>query len=501
MANAYIIKTFRVPESVKLYVLNELLVNYNKSTQQFFVHVLFGTLNSYSKKEEGWVPVCYKLMRKEWGRLLPDFKQLIIDNLIEIKILGKLEVAEGVFIDQTYDPKLDLSRCFKVPDKIIDKFHNSYPTKTEDFISCNYFNLMNGHRMKVFKRHKLTDDTGHPIPEKIKRSIIAIKRCIVNERDIINYLDEKEAEVFFSEDETEERRLRNDRNCYLSISGNNIKMLANGLMEYYPSYSLQMSGRISEQGGGLQSCSRKMKEIAFSGIEGVRNYDLKSSQVWGLIQWFERAGINTDWLTEYLNKDKQVYADAVGISKDRWKECFMALIFAAQLKTKVKQKDVEDPETAILKALHEEAKGDANLTLKYYTTFYNVVAPLKKNIDKWQTWLLEEWIPTVNSYPQGIEHVSNKTGHSFCLGKYKNAQGNWVKVNELKRRISAFFLQGSEAAFIHELTWISDYYNYEVISNQADGVVTIGKIPEEAIEIAKRNSGLKYAFLEEKPFV
>lgn len=501
MANSYIINSFRVPETVKGFILDNLLTNYSKPTQEFFVHVLFGTLNSYHKKEDGWVPVCSELMRKHWGRLKPDWELLIADKLIEIKILGKLEIAEGIFIDQTYSYKGEISRCFKVTLEIIDKFLNSYPTCTENFTSCQYFNLMTGKKMNVFKRHKLTDDTGHPLPELVKNSILSIKRCIINDKAVKEYFEDKQLELIFSGGFKEEMKLRNDDFCYKSLRKTGIKLLPNGLLEYYPSYKTQMSGRISEEGGGLQSCSREMKEAAFKGLDDVRNYDLKSSQVWGLIQWFERANINTDWLTEYLHSDKQTYADKVGISKDRWKECFMALVFAAQLSKKVSKKELDAPETAILKALSEEAEGNQQLALEYYTKFYEVVSPLKKGIDEWQNWLLSDYLRENSVYGKGIQYAINKTGTSFCLGNYQNSKGDWVKVNELKRKISAFYLQGSEAAFIHHLTWVSGYYGYEVISNQHDGVVTIGAIPKEAIEKARINSGLKYAFLEEKPFI
>lgn len=515
MANAYIINSFRVPETVKIFILDNLLINYSKSTQQFFVHVLLGTLIAYSKKEEGWTPVCFKLMRKEWGRLLPDWRQLIEDHLLELKVIGEIKVNEELTIEQTYSIKNNLSRAFRVPEKVLTKFLESYPEETEDYLECTYYNLMNGKKMNVFKRHKLTDETGHPIPELIKNSMLSIKRCVINDKAIKNFLSDKKVEVIFGT-RKEELKARNDDYCYKALRETGIKMLKNGLVEYYPSYKTQMSGRISEEGGGLQSCSREMKEAAFSDIPNLYNYDLKSSQVWGLIQWFEIANIDCSWLTEYLSKDKKEYANQVGISVDRWKQCFMALVFAAELRKKVSKKTFETeksskivngilfekeegPDTTILNALWEEANGDADKALVYYNKFYKIVEPLRKGIEAWQEWLLKEYIPFNSVYPKGIPYAINKTGMTFCLGNYKNSQGDWVKVKELKRKISAFYLQGNEAAFIHCLTWISEYYQFEPINNQHDGLITLGKIPEAAIQKAREMSGLKYAFLEEKP--
>lgn len=516
MANAYIINTFRVPKTVKIYILDNLLINYNKSTQQFFVHVLLGTLISYNKKENGWVPVCFKLMRKEWGSLLPNWRQLVEDNLIELKILGEVKLNKDLTIEQTYSIKDNLSRQFRVTDQVITTFLDSYPEQTEDYIECTYYNLMSGKRMNVFKRHKLTDDSGNSIPDLIKNSMLSVKRCVINDKAIKDFLTDKRIDAILFGTKKDELKAKNDDFCYKALRKTGIKMLKDGLVEYYPSYKTQMSGRISEEGGGLQSCSREMKEVAFSKIPNLKNYDLKSSQVWGLIQWFEIANIESSWLTQYLSKDKKEYANQVGISVDRWKQCFMALVFAAELRKKVSKKTFEadkiskvingvlfekeeGPDEAILNALWEEANRDADVALDYYSKFYKIVEPLRKGIEAWQDWLLKEYIPLNTIYGKGIPYAINRTGITFCLGNYKNSQGDWVKVKELKRKISAFYLQGNEAAFIHSLTWISEYYQFEVISNQHDGVVTLGEIPQAAIEKAKEMSGLKYAFLEEKP--
>jgi hypothetical protein len=66
--------------------------------------------------------------------------------------------------------------------------------------------------------------------------------------------------------------------------------------------------------------------------------------------------------------------------------------------------------------------------------------------------------------------------------------------------MAAFYLQGVEAGYIHWITVLSKDFGYTCLSNQHDGLVTIGEIPEEAREIAKQRSGLKYAVLEEKAF-
>ncbi len=310
-----------------------------------------------------------------------------------------------------------------------------------------------------------------------------------------------------------------DNSCLKRIRENHTP-LENGLAEYQVIFGdPQMSGRLTELGSCMQGCSREMKKQGFSDIPGIKNYDLKSSQVYGLIQWFEKAKIDTSWLHEYLAQDKQVYADAVGISKDRWKQCFMALIMGGYLQENVKAKNFEVvkvvkkirgqlieqedyPNVALIRALCQEAKGNPDLALTYYTRFAQVVAPLKACIDAWQEWMLTKYIPDESFYAHSQQLLVNKTGKTFNLTEYQT-KGEWdkKKVNKMKRRLSAFLLQGTEAAYIHHLTVISKDFGYRVLSNQHDGLVTIGEIPREAMDIAKRNSGLKYAYLEEKAFV
>ncbi len=93
---------------------------------------------------------------------------------------------------------------------------------------------------------------------------------------------------------------------------------------------------------------------------------------------------------------------------------------------------------------------------------------------------------------------------SFDLEPYKQ-NGLWSKdkklISELKSKVAAFLLQGAEAAFIHTLTYLSNNYDFDCINNQHDGLLTISTIPQESIELAIQQSGLKYAKLVEKPIV
>lgn len=509
MNNSYITNTFRAPEEVKDVILGTLLSKYNKQTQQFFVHVYFCTVLNL-KKDDGWVPVSWELMKKHWGKDTVDWNGLISQGLIEIQVHGEIQVSEETFIKKTYDRTKGISRRFRVTARILEFISVHTPRTVDSFIRVRFFNLMTGTRMSVFKRHQLYDENRHSIPELVKSSILCIKRCVVNFRAIQDYLYDLELNLE-PKDYTNPlyKRFKVDERCYLTLLATNFKKLDNQFMEYYPSYTMQMSGRISEEGGGIQSCTRVMRELAFSGVKDIKNYDLQSSQVWSLIQFFETAGLNTEWLQDYLNVNKQVFADMVGISIKTWKDCFLALIMGCALLSEKELKSIdqfEKVDLAILNYLKQELVEDT-LVLEAHLKFNVVVKPLKREIDKWHTWLVNLHIHTCMTYSKGKEYVTNKAGVKFPLWEYrkpikdkKKEEPSWVNLNELKRKLAAFFLQGNEATFIHYLTTLSVKYNFEVVGNAHDGLITIGAIPSDAVDEAKQLSGLKYAFLIEKPF-
>ena len=495
MANAYIINSFRVPKVVNDYVHLELLKDYDKSTKEFFVHVLFGTLHTIKREEEGWVPVSSELIKKEWGRLKPDWRKLKEANLIEVKVFGEDE--------QDYSKVRGLSREFRVDLQLAQHIVYKFPHTTKEFANCEYYNLMTGYKMREFKRHKfsVSQDSKNSIPKLIKDSILSIESCIVNDTAIMNHINELFADAFWSgKTSTENYRYINNKHCYDSLRQTNIVILDKNLIEYHPSYKVQMSGRISEEGGGMQSCTREMKAAAFSNIPGIRNYDLKSSQVYGLIQWFEFANIDSSWLHTYLSKSKSDYANVVGISVDCWKSCFLSLVMNAYLPNEVK-KDMCSEDISILNYLLQEAKGNEELAFKYYFKFYEVVQPLLKSLDKWKDWLIKKYIPMTAITTYGKQYLANRTGMTLCITDFKTDKGKWKNLTKFKRKLCAFVLQGGEASFIHHLTIISKQYSYKCLNNQHDGLIVIGEIPQEAIDYAREESGLKYAILEEKPFI
>lgn len=502
MSNSYIISSSRVVEVVKDYVFL-LLEDYNIETREFFVHDLKCTQINL-KRKDGWVPISQELMKKRWGVNKVNWKSLVADGLIEVKVLSKFDL-NGIEITKTYSKGQNLSREFRVRAEVLEDISKLEAKTVAEIEGCTFYNLMTGSKMNKVTTHKLTNSTGHPIPKLIKDSITCIKACVIDYKAIEDYLAAFEKSIEDkSYDNPEYRRYKNDYYSYLNILNRPHKKLDNRFLEYYPSYEAQMSGRISEQGGGMQSCTRVMKQIGFEEVPLIKNYDLQSSQVWSLIQFFELASLDITWLKAYLVTDKKVYADMVGISNDCWKSCILTMIMGGSLlsEKQLKNEKFDDLDLSILNYIKEEMITEP-ATVGVYLKFLEVVAPLKKEIDKWHSWLVNHYILSYMHCSNGKEFVRNKTGISFPLWEYreiKKGKKVWKNLNELKRKLAAFYLQGNEATFIHYLTTLAADYGYEVTGNAHDGLITHGEIPKDAIAKAKELSGLRYAILVEKPF-
>ena len=87
------------------------------------------------------------------------------------------------------------------------------------------------------------------------------------------------------------------------------------------------------------------------------------------------------------------------------------------------------------------------------------------------------------------------------MTQYLNNKG--VINSQGKRDLASHLLQGQEACFISRLTWYSKSEPdcpYRVISDQHDGLIVHGLIPEEYVEKARQDTGFQYAYLVEKSY-
>lgn len=89
----------------------------------------------------------------------------------------------------------------------------------------------------------------------------------------------------------------------------------------------------------------------------------------------------------------------------------------------------------------------------------------------------------------GNEYVTNAIGMERKIEK--TSKGN-ITANSLVS-LSCFIITGIERAFITSIILLSKKYGFRVVADEHDGVITIGEIPDEAIEEVKKLSGFELA--------
>jgi hypothetical protein len=298
----------------------------------------------------------------------------------------------------------------------------------------------------------------------------------------------------------------NDVTRYDSIERRNPIQLIDEIWCYTPCYVPEVTGRTHERGGGFQSASREMKEASLKGLENAHNYDLTSSHLNVARHYFQIAGIDTAWIDELLSygdEYKKVLAKRLW-----WKEegtaklILIILLNGGNLPKRIGGKKKSGQyRNSIVEALRRDKNiGDNELALRNaIKRVTKVCQPLVDGLEAWRNWIEYDFIPNNTVKPKGGNVYIKNAGDSRL--HLDDLPVPTKKGKNRKRRaiLSTFFLQGMESHFVHILTALGVKYGYKVIANEHDGVICIGEIPQEAIEVAKRKSGFKYAELVEKP--
>lgn len=483
MADSYIVFYYRVPKPIRD-AFERIVGHHNQETQHFYAQVYIGQRLNPDKM----VPICKDLIRKTWGNKVR-WLQLYEEGILKVKAFNK---------------EKHLSNEFSLTDEYFEILNDAWPTNSKDYVNIEGYNLITGRLMRP-KGHVLNTEKKAKLPLLIRDAMLAIKPCLFNDLTVQAYFNfrwpgglkailcERERACYYVD------RFALDAMRMSDLQETDIP----GIYTYRPSYKVQYTGRITEVGRGLQSCSRQMKRAAFDGIKNLYNYDLESAQIWVLVQFFETANISTNWLTTYLATGKEPYYTSVGLDKSTWKDCLIALILGSTCPKTLDDKVAfgEEHESAIANYILDYYKGQTSLAQSSVKSFYDITTDLNRAMKLWYDWLIKHYIflPGVAVKHKSKHFVNNSTGMQFCVSDYME-KGQFKNVSELKRRLAAFLLQGSEACFIHNLTLLQEQHGFKVINNQHDGLVTEGIIPAAAIEQAKQASGLKYATLVEKPF-
>ena len=488
---SYIKHHYKVLKSQHEY-LDSLLWWANEDSFKFVAHIVSCQLYKYINGEQGYVPVPYKV-RKRFC------KDAEVASLVKNGIIERLIIEK--FSNNYYSIEHGICTSYRVKEDVIEEFLKLEDMNASEYMAAAKVNLFTGKRCRAINKSKVKDENNNSYPKLIVNAIKCIEKCIFELAPVEAHIktlkdDMYSAEILDGKDSIEYQKAKgryyNDNACLKNALNQNIVEVLPGFYSFIPNYSVAETGRIQTF---MQNASRKMKDAAFSNVENLRNYDLRSSQAIGLIQQFEIANLDTSWLQNYKeNKQaKYNYAAQVGISVDTWKKCLCALLMGGYLPKKFSQ----DSSAKIIEYLIEEAEGDYIKAAEYQSKFVAIVKPLKVEIDKWHNWLLDSYVKKIGNYAAGKLYLSNPTGKKICIDDLPKGKAIWQR----KAKVAAFVLQGQEAAFIHHLTVLSLKYDYKVVQNEHDGVISVGSIPDEAVKQAAQYAGMEYAALEEKAFV
>lgn len=493
-ADAHLADFKYIPLQAREY-FESLLDGYNEDSKTFLYHVLF----SAQSGDNMWAPVSK-----------PFFDEFFP------KAEKKRMVEDGLMLMKEHRFTKGKSKEWKVSHEVMEKARWLMAADLE----AEFVDLKKGTRKGRPLGHKRTNRYGKVQSLLVKQAIDTFGYGYFNRAAVEEHLREREDSVSYAESLGVEdempgwldrpyARLDGDIRCYSVILRQKPQLIEGTTYRYPLAYTVQSTGRLSQRGGGAQSCSREMKAELYRDLEGVPqavNYDLKSSQAYILRAFLSDAGIDTSWLDTYLAADKQVYADRAGLSVDTWKRVFYALVMGAHLPNSLSHSDGDvkwafydefgvstknetlGPESSPVFASAADALKDTR----------EVLQPFSARVKEWHRYLEEEWVPQ-NAEP-------NRTGR--LVRNALQMKFHWTRaigderenVREAKRKLAAFLLQGQEAAFIHRLTTILPDYDVVPISNEHDGIVTLGMVPTEAIERAREAEDMPYAKLEIKDF-
>lgn len=281
---------------------------------------------------------------------------------------------------------------------------------------------------------------------------------------------------------------------------------------YKAAYTIQKGGRISERGGGFQSASKVFKERCIARVPELYNYDVKSCQAFILQQELSHCNLECPWLDDYLDDTvkREDLANEANLPEDKWKTVLYAIIMGGIVTEKRGQI------YKVIEELYENAVDIDRDIERHLLELEGHFNPLIEATDKWRNYLYHTNDKRYTYNHGGMKHWKNACGMKFKELGLRSANGKVALINRLngdeviwrrpqvdkcKRALSAFILQGQEAAFIHHLAILCSENGMPVYRNEHDGLIVGDIIPQKLITMAGERSGFETPTFEIKPIV
>lgn len=483
---------YAITEQAKAYI-DRVLDSYAPESRAFYLHVLM----SARRDRDFWVPVPWHTI-VSFSRTAYCEKQDLIDS-------GLLEEKPD------YRPK----RCkeYRVPllhRLAVLKFEHETP-------QLRRFDPLTGRVKRSAKRHIKHDPQRHPWRSPMIDAMEALSEGRFDVAAFRAHLDrlrdtsDRRVQRVLSTsgemapDEVERAllsaygRYDSDARNYMALLAQKPRFIDGTVVAYDLAYKPTTTGRLSHIGGGLQSCTREGKAAAYARVEGVRNYDLHLSQATILRAELQKLGLDAGWLDRLIVEGKESFALRAGVPPDVFKECIYAVCFGAALRfRRGLDGEVRSIREIITRYVDDNAFSDSGPQLVPNVLFRKIegeLKPLDRELRKYRRVLADSWLEPRKRTYGGKWLVANDAGAVLRQDTYDG----W-KPSEQKRRLASFVLQGIEAGYIHALTARLPKHGVLPISNEHDGLVTIGEISLELAREVAEERGVPYLELKEKPF-
>lgn len=504
---SYLLSHFYLPR-VRHDIAQKQLASYdNADTRRFYHHVVASTFCPQQREYDGYdfgTPIPWTTIQAKARRA--DIDSLIKRGIIEVSGYSR---AEG--------------RCreYKLVNWLIDELYAACSgLNPEEFAEQEFVNIFTGRRRGRVEGNRLYDENGHVLYNctLAANAITEIYNygCFFNMAEVKAHLSRLEARLAHHLAEygpdhkaykKAKRQYDNDLNCFEAVLAGGIKHISGSIWYYKPTYTIVMSGRVVAIGGAFQSCSRAMKHAAYSTVPNLWNFDLKSSQVNGWIQFLDAAGMDSSWPREYRDFEqihgvaaKTYYAQRIGCSEEHFKKLMLGILFGGNMPMRLAA-DFESrkDKNSLIRTTLDFTKGDVAEARRILEAAREELRPMIMVMRGWHEYLYNEYFAAHSKLNRRsgyyIENAAGARLHWNSLPKGK-------EVWRAKAKIAAFLLQGIESAFIHHLTLIGYRTGrYKVVGNEHDGVIVMGAIDADSVEQARSLAGLENARLESKDFI
>ena len=281
------------------------------------------------------------------------------------------------------------------------------------------------------------------------------------------------------------------------VKGQSPEPQENGAMwRYSAAYTASSTGRITEKHGGFQNAPTEVKAASIKGLERARNYDVKSCHDTALRILFSAEHFDVDdagYFDDYERKDagdgdaKKAAADYIGCTRKTFKSCHHALKQQASPITPFGKNDERIVPDIYAYLRDDHLVDDPHVALK---KFRKLTARLRTALKEWREKLeVRAWKEAVRNQ-HGV-YFKNAVGMRFPLHKYQDPNADKAKLTPKgRRRLAAHVLQGMEAYFVHTLAaLLKEKDGVDVIANEHDGLITLGDVPNTAVQEAQRITG------------